>query len=87
MKDNALKINENDNVVIAIRDIGQDEAVTTAGSRLFLSCEAVSAGHKIALKEIMAGENVVRYGEPILQAVVRIDPGQWIHTHNTKPIP
>lgn len=86
MKNNVLKINGKDNVVIATQDIGKDEPVIAGGVRLFAAAEAVGAGHKIALVEINSGENVVRYGEPIVAAVVRIRPGQWIHTHNTKPI-
>lgn len=84
--DNALKINENDNVVIATRDIGEGEPVIVGGERLFTVPAAVAAGHKIALVEIRAGENVVRYGEPIVRAVMTLCPGEWVHTHNTKPI-
>lgn len=86
MKNNALKINENDNVIIATRDIGKDDPVIAGGSLLFSARDAVAAGHKIALYEIKTGENVVRYGEPIVKAIEKIMPGQWIHTHNTKPI-
>ena len=86
MKNNTLKINANDNVVIATQDIGKDEFVIAGGSRLFSALEAVAAGHKIALYEINKDENVIRYGEPIVMAVEKIQPGQWIHTHNTKPI-
>jgi len=86
MKNNALKINANDNVVIATRDIGKDESVISGGSRLFSALETVDSGHKIALHEINKDENIIRYGEPIVKAVEKIQPGQWIHTHNTRPI-
>jgi len=43
---------------------------------------SISAGHKFALCEISAGEYIVKYGEPIGQAVVRIRPGEHVHVHN-----
>jgi altronate hydrolase len=86
MKNNAIKIHKNDNVVIATRDIRKDEAVISEEKQIFLAVEGVLSGHKIALNEIKAGENVIRYGEPIVKAIVKIEPGQWIHTHNTQPI-
>ena len=49
MKNSALKINVNDNVVIATQDIGNDGFVIAGKSRLFSALEAVAAGHKIAL--------------------------------------
>ena len=86
MKSNALKINEKDNVVIATQDIGEDESVVVDGMQLFPAVDAVVAGHKIARVDIGRGENIFRYGEPIVVAVEAIRCGQWIHTHNTKPI-
>ncbi len=86
MKNNALKINEKDNVVIATQDIGKGEPVIAGGRRLFTAEEEVAAGHKIALVEIKEGDTVLRYGEPIVTATQQIRPGQWVHTHNTKTI-
>ena len=39
-------------------------------------------GHKYALRDIAAGENIVKYGVPIGRATEDIAPGQWVHTHN-----
>ncbi|MFO7965053.1 MAG: UxaA family hydrolase [Desulfobacterales bacterium] len=86
MKNNALHINGCDNVVIATRDIAKNDLVVAGGKQLFYAAEAVGAGHKIALIEIDAGDHVIRYGEPIVKALEKIYPGQWIHTHNTRPI-
>ena len=41
-------------------------------------------GHKFAIKEIRAGEEIVKYGYPIGVAKVKISSGQWIHTHNMR---
>jgi altronate hydrolase len=87
MKSNALKIDEKDNVLIATKPVTKGEAVIVSGERIFDAAEDVDAGHKIALKEILVGENVCRYGEPIVQATRPIRKGEWVHVHNTQPIP
>jgi altronate dehydratase len=46
----------------------------------------VAASHKIALVDIKAGGDIIRYGEPIVQARDDIKQGQWVHVHNTQPI-
>jgi len=84
---NAVKIHENDNVVIATRNIGSGEAVVVDGKKLLDAAEDVEAGHKIALTSIGVGEVVYRYGEPIVEATEAITKGQWVHVHNTQPIP
>ena len=41
-------------------------------------------GHKIALKDIAAGEQVIKYGFPIGRASADIKAGEAVHTHNLK---
>ena len=41
-------------------------------------------GHKYALRDIRAGENVIKYGNPIGHATEDIAKGQHVHTHNLK---
>ena len=38
--------------------------------------------HKIALKDISEGENVIEYGEVIGHATQNIAKGELVHTHN-----
>ena len=87
MNSNALKISEDDNVVIATRPIKKGESVILNGQQLFEAGENIQAGHKIALVPLDAGQNVIRYGEPIVHATRAIARGEWIHVHNTQPIP
>ena len=44
----------------------------------------IPAGHKFALREIAAGEYVIKYGEIIGRATQKIAEGEWVHTHNVK---
>jgi len=86
LKNNALKINENDNVAIAMHDIKKGASVVIDGEEQLVALEDIEAGHKIALASIASGKNVYRYGEPIVEATRAIEPGEWVHVHNTQPI-
>lgn len=72
-----IKINENDNVVVALSDI-------TPGMILegVSAVSEIPAGHKMALKDIKKGEPVIKYGYRIGNAKEDIKAGEWIHTHN-----
>ena len=87
MENNALKINENDNVAIAMHDIGKGDKVVVDGQGPFEAVEDIGAGHKVALLPIASGAKVYRYGEPIVETTRAIKPGEWVHVHNTQPIP
>lgn len=78
-----IKVNENDNLVVALTDLVKDEVIDIDGKEIKLK-EDVKRGHKIAIEEIKVDENVVKYGFPIGHATEGILEGQWIHTQNTK---
>jgi len=46
--------------------------------------DAVPLGHKVALKAIIAGETVLKYGYDIGKAVAPIGKGRHAHVHNVK---
>lgn len=87
MKSNALRIDDNDNVAIATQSIKKGDLVIVSGEALFEAAEDIEPGHKVALAPIVSGENVLRYGEPIVQATRDIGRGEWVHVHNTQPVP
>lgn len=41
-------------------------------------------GHKVALRDIKKGENIIKYGFPIGHATEDIKAGEHVHTHNVK---
>ena len=41
-------------------------------------------GHKYALVDIKAGENIIKYGNPIGHATADIKKGEHVHTHNVR---
>ena len=44
----------------------------------------IPAGHKVALRDIPAGAEIVKYGFPIGTATEDIPAGAWVHTHNVR---
>ncbi|MBQ6263138.1 MAG: altronate dehydratase [Clostridia bacterium] len=74
-----LKINEKDNVAVALSPLRAGEERLDVVLR-----EDIKRGHKFALSAIAEGENVIKYGSPIGRATAPIAPGAWVHTHNVK---
>lgn len=82
MKD-FIKINENDNVIVALRELAEGESVVV-GDAAVTALETVPAGHKMAICDIAAGAEVIKYGFRIGNAKEVIKAGQWVHVHNVK---
>ncbi|WPC43262.1 altronate dehydratase family protein [Clostridium sp. JS66] len=80
---NVIKINENDNVVVALTDLQKGEIVEIDNEKISIK-EAVKRGHKIAVRKIKLNENIIKYGFPIGHAICDISEGEWVHTHNAK---
>lgn len=73
------KINENDNVAVALTDIKKGEVIgelTAKGDIPF--------GHKILLSDVKQGDNIIKYGYPIGHAKCDISAGDYVHEHNLK---
>lgn len=78
-----VRIHEMDNVIVAIREIAAGDTVTVGEIRA-VAKENIPAGHKMALRDIPQGGEVVKYGCRIGTASEAIEAGQWVHTHNVK---
>lgn len=78
-----LKINQQDNVVVALQNLKAGETIQVDGQTITVKTD-ITAGHKIAVKEIAPGECITKYGFPIGTANGEIPAGDWVHTHNTK---
>ena len=84
---NFLKINDNDNVIVALNTIPAGESISVeweGGSKTVTALEEIPAGHKMALVDIAEGGAVIKYGYSIGNAKEAIKEGAWIHTHNVK---
>ncbi|MCI2109830.1 MAG: altronate dehydratase family protein [Acidaminococcaceae bacterium] len=78
-----IHIGSNDNVAVAIQPVEKGQILTVDGLKI-TALEDIKQGHKIAVKAINKGENIIKYGFPIGHALVDIKAGEWVHTHNAK---
>jgi altronate hydrolase len=76
-----IQLNAADNVAIARVSLSPGQKLRV-GERSVTVEDVVSPGHKIAITAIGAGENILRYGQIIGRAKIRIEPGRHVHTHN-----
>lgn len=91
MKHKFLIHNQEDNVGVAIEEIKRGERISGVvidmGNQTLIEVEAkddIPLGHKIALRDLKAGELVIKYGVPIGTATQDISIGEHVHTHNLK---
>jgi SAF domain-containing protein len=77
----ALVISERDNVATALQPLDKGQALDVGGVSVTVR-EAIPPGHKVALRAIVAGEPVIKYGSPIGTATADIAAGAHVHTHN-----
>ena len=82
---NAIIVEPQDNVVVAIEPIKKGETVTymCAGEQKTITAlEDITIYHKLAARDIAKGEPIVKYGEHIGLAACDIKQGTHVHTHN-----
>lgn len=78
-----IRINPGDNVVVALSPVAAGTVMTIDGVD-YVAQEEIPQGHKMALKDIAAGEPVIKYGFRIGNAKEDIAAGHWVHVHNLK---
>ncbi len=76
-----IAVHATDDAAVALAALAKGEQYTVAGQTVTL-VEDIPFGHKVALRAIAAGENVIKYGNPIGRATQDVPRGGHIHTHN-----
>lgn len=83
MEKTYLKINKADSVVVCLQPMKKGETIETDGGCVTL-LQDTPAGHKVLLKDIKAGENIIKYGYPIGHAKQDLKAGEWVNEDNLK---
>ena len=78
-----IRIHPSDDVAVALRDIAKNTEVEAAGKCL-TALDDIPMGHKIALRDLRAGENLRKYGSPIGHVTQDVPAGSWLHSHNVR---
>ncbi len=82
---NAILLHKNDDVVTVTMPIaaGGQAVYLLDGQQLQVTAvQDIPQFHKVAIKAVKAGSDVIKYGERIGYATQDICVGQHVHTHN-----
>ena len=78
-----IKINNKDNVAVALTDLDKDYVINIDGEEIILK-EPIRRGHKFTLKNMNEGDKVIKYGMLIGILTKDVENGCLIHTSNIK---
>lgn len=78
---NIIKINHDDDVIVLLDNAKKGEIISYDNKEIEL-LDDVLMGHKVAVRDIEAGSDVLKYGYSIGKAKRDIKVGEWIHSHN-----
>jgi len=79
---NLIILAPGDNVGIALRDIQAGELATTLSGVSLRAAEAIPQGHKLALRDLTAAQDILRLGMPVAITRTAIAGGHLVHVHN-----
>lgn len=82
-------MHEGDDVATALRDLQSGERVAfnvSARTGTILVRQPIPFGHKMALRDLQAGETVHKYGAVIGRTTAPIAAGEHVHVHNLSGI-
>ena len=78
-----LKINPADSVVVCLSEKKKGEIIDVDGRQVTLN-QDTPAGHKVLIKDVAEGEDIIKYGYPIGHARQALKAGDWVNENNLK---
>ena len=78
-----IKINPADSVVVCLRAFKQGETIVVDGKEITIA-QDTPMGHKVLIKDVNEGEDIIKYGYPIGHAISSLKAGQWVNENNLK---
>ena len=78
-----LKINPADSVVVCLQAKKKGDVMEIDGQRVVLN-QDTPAGHKVLIRDVSEGENIIKYGYPIGHARQDLKAGDWVNENNLK---
>ena len=79
-----IKIHPNDNVIVALQTIPAGTSLEVSEGVSVTSLVEIPSGHKMAITDIAANTEIIKYGSSIGFAKEDIKTGDWVHVHNLK---
>ena len=78
-----LKINPADSVVVCLQAKKKGERIDVDGQTIVIN-QDTPAGHKVLIKDVREGEDIIKYGYPIGHARQDLKAGDWVNENNLK---
>jgi altronate hydrolase len=78
-----LKINPADSVVVCLTDKKKGEIIHVDNTDIVL-LQDTPAGHKVLIRDVREGEDIIKYGYPIGHALHDMKAGDWVNENNLK---
>ena len=85
LADVLIQLHPGDPVALARRELAPGTELSGPGHHIAVR-DTVPHGHKLALVDIAAGEQVLKYGQPIGIATQPIAAGEHVHEHNLRSL-
>lgn len=76
-----LTLSDEDNIAVALQPIDCEAQLDASG---LTARSSIPSGHKIALKSIAGGDEIIKYGCVIGRATQAIERGEHVHVHNVE---
>ena len=83
MQTTFIKINPADSVVVCLEPKKKGEIIEVDGRTITVN-QDTPAGHKVLIKDVAEGENIIKYGYPIGHAQTDLKAGDWVNENNLK---
>jgi len=83
MTGKVLKVDPNDNVIVALQNLDKGELISYSGQK-FTLVDKIPAKHKFSTLNLQTGDPVYMYGVLVGKAILPIPAGSLIHTGNLK---
>ena len=84
---NAILLDAKDNVATCTSAATKGNKIKILGGGEIICVEDIPIWHKVALKNISAGEKIFKYGEIIGEASIDIAKGGWVSHENIFSVP
>ena len=78
-----LKINPADSVVVCLQAKKKGDIIDINGKQITVN-QDTPAGHKVLIKDVKKGEDIIKYGYPIGHARQDLKAGDWVNENNLK---
>lgn len=85
MKNRFIKMDPIDNVVVVLEELQAGDELDVDGQVIHAE-DRIPVGHKLAIRDIPAGEYAVKYGEKIGRMTAAVPAGGLVHVHNVYDI-